>query len=161
MARQIEVNAAGAPGAGAVVTLYAVGSSTPVTDATNMTVAAHGSKPGAWLATVGIGVAPADYEFRFVTAGGVMLSTGQRVLGAADGVYATEPNAAAAALIDHLETQTRGKGSLSYLRMLELLMAGVVGDVTAAGGVETFEFADGADAFESTVAGGDRAVVLS
>jgi len=29
MARQIEVNAAGAPGSGAVVTLYAIGSSTP------------------------------------------------------------------------------------------------------------------------------------
>jgi len=161
MARQIEVNAAGAPGAGAVVTLYAIGSSTPVTDAEDLAVSAHGSKPGAWLCTVGVGVAAGDYEYRFSTSGGTLLAVGRRTLGAADGVYATEPSDAAAALIDHLETQTRGKGSLSYLRMLELLVAGVVGNATAADGTETFEFADGSDAFESTVADGDRSVVLS
>jgi len=161
MARQIEVNAAGSPGTGAVVTLYAIGGSSSVADAENMSVSAHGSKPGAWVCDIDAGVPAGNYEFRFVTAGGQLLSVGRRVLGSAAGVYASEPSDAAAALIDHLETQPRGKGSLSYLRMVELLVAAVVGDVTAADGVETFEFADGTDAFESTVSGGERSVVLS
>jgi hypothetical protein len=161
MARQIEVNAAGAPGAGAVVTLYAIGGSSPVADAENMTVSAHGSKPGAWVCDIDAGVAAGNYEYRFTTAAGTLLAVGRRVLGSATGVYASEPSDAAAALIDHLETQARGKGSLSYLRMVELLVAAVVGDVTAVGGVETFEFADGTNAFTSTVSSGNRSVALS
>ena len=58
----------------------------------------------------------------------------------------------AEALIDHLETQTRGKGSLSYLKMLELNTAALLGKASApSGSTETFVYADGAtDAFTVT-----------
>jgi len=160
--RQIEVMAAGAPGAGAVVTLYPVGGADPVENAEDMAVAAHGSKPGSWLATLHVDLPAGDYDFRFVTSGGVVLSAGRRAVGTADGVYALDPAAdVEAVLVDLLETQTRGRGGVSYLRMLELLVAGVLGEVAAAAGVETFKFLDDAAAFDSTVTGGDRAVVLS
>lgn len=58
----------------------------------------------------------------------------------------------AEALIDHLETQTRGKGSLSYLKMLELNTAALLGKASApSSSTETFVYADGVtDAFTVT-----------
>lgn len=163
MARQIEVPAAGAPGAGAVVTLYPIGGADPVENAEDLEVVAHGSKPGSWLATLPDvpAVPAADYDFRFTTAGGVLLSMGRRAIGTADGIYALGSTAElSAALISHLETQARAKGGVSYLQSIEICLAALAGAIAASGGDESFKFLDGTTAFTSTVSGGNRAVAI-